>query len=724
MRVEFRLLCRFTLIALTVLASGPSSFGQSTACPIAPAQAISPADAAYARADYAKAEELYAQAVSAQPNDANLQAALARTMLREGKVSEAFANISSVAAQYPHSAPVITALAEVQLRQGQPWLAMQTLQSAAAADFCYARTHLIRSRVDRINSMYDSERKEIQSAYDLDPTDPDIHHAWATIVSPSHDILSIEKSLATTKDMAPAAKTIAEDTARSMLSLLSENSQTCQIVPTTATATLPLLPSMRDARHVDAYKLEVQFPQTKAELLIDTAASGLYISRTLAEANGFKPTADTPPGTVHVDHLQIGPLEFRDCIVGVSDTPFSGKTDGFIGMDLFASYLITLDYPRAKLQLAPLPAQAGSLPGDRSDAPELSGFTPIYHSGHYLLVPVLLNNKERRLFVLDTGILYSAMASDVAHSISKTKMNFTNPEPTASGTALQIYRDSFDFEVANLDLPHQSHVLEFDTSAMGHNAGMQLGGLLGFDILRSMTMHLDYRDGLVKFEPTDGGAPTSHKRANSSRSLASTPSQESPACLPLQDVDYPITFTMQAKTTGYWDSKYLKPGAKITLQVDRYWKLPGCALSPKDVIYGHVTAATTAKAAGGATLAIEFDSADCFGQNRKAVPLKILGIVGAPDAYNSLHSVVPTEVSGGGRRISDTAAGMDSTSDPSLNPDSNPKTLRPGTVIRIPRLTLAPTSGPSCSAQLSSPDPSIRLSSGTEFIMMIENNQP
>jgi tetratricopeptide (TPR) repeat protein len=722
MRVEFRLLCRFTLIALAVFSSAPSGFGQSAACPVAATPAASSADAAYARTDYAKAEELYAQAVSIQPNDANLQAALVRTMLHEGKITEAFANISSAAPQYPHSAPILTALAEVQLRQGQPWLAIETLQSAAAADSCYARTHLIRSRVDRINSMYASERKEIQSAYDLDPTDPDIHHAWATIVSPSHDILSIQQSLETTKDMAPDTRKMAEDSVRSMLPLLSESSQTCQALPSTSEATLPLLPSMRDGKNVDAYKLEIQFPQTKASLQIDTAASGLYISRTLAEANGFKPTDGTPPGTVHVDHLQVGPLEFRDCIVGVSDTPFSGNADGFIGMDLFASYLITLDYPHAKLQLAPLPPQASSLPGDRSDAPELSGFSPIYHSGHYLLVPMLLNKKERRLFVLDTGIRYSAMASDVAHSISNTKMNFTNAQPTTSGATLQIYRDSFDFEFANLDLQHQSHVLEFDTSAMGHNAGMQIGGLLGFDILRSMTMHLDYRDGLVKFESSDG-APMMRRRANSSRSLASMPSQESPACPPLKDDDYPIASTMQARTTGYLDSKHLKPGAKITLQVDEYWKLPGCKLSPKDIVYGHITAATAK--AGGSQLAIEFDSADCYGDHKKALPLKVLGMVGAPGEFNALHNAVPTEIGGGrGRQINDTISAMGIANDQSLNPDSNPKTLRPGTVLGIPRLTLAPTSGPSCSAQLTSPDPRILLSTGTEFIMMIGRDEP
>ena len=44
--------------------------------------------------------------------------------------------------------------------------------------------------------------------------------------------------------------------------------------------------------------------------------------------------------------MRIGPLEFRDCMVGVSDTPIAGKADGFIGTDIFASYLVTLDFPR------------------------------------------------------------------------------------------------------------------------------------------------------------------------------------------------------------------------------------------------------------------------------------------------------------------------------------------------------------------------------------------
>jgi len=111
----------------------------------------------------------------------------------------------------------------------------------------------------------------------------------------------------------------------------------------------------------------VEFAQGKAGLQVDTAASGLYISRALADRNGFQPEAGGPPGTVHVDSVHVGPLEFRDCTVGVSDAPFADKRDGFIGTDMFASYLTTLDHPSATLTLDPLPRLAGILPGDRPE---------------------------------------------------------------------------------------------------------------------------------------------------------------------------------------------------------------------------------------------------------------------------------------------------------------------------------------------------------------------
>jgi len=700
-------------------------FGQPWTCPKVSDRDKTPADTAYSEGSYRKAEDLYGQALARNPGDVTLSSALIRTWLHEGEISEASAQVNRILPDNPHSAVVLTDLAEIQLRQGQPWLALETLNTAVAADACYARIHLIRSRVFRIDSMYSSERAEIQSAYGIDPNDPDIKHAFLGIVSPAHDIEAIHESLATTKNLDPEIRQKAEESIRSLLPLLSENNLTCKVVPeAVSSVTLPLQPSYQDAKHIDGYRLEVELPQSKARLQVDTAASGLYITRALADQNGLQPAAGAPPGTVHLDSVRIGPFEFRDCTVGVSETPFAGKTDGVIGTDMFASWLITLDHPSAKLRLDPLPAIEGVVPGNRpSDTtgpPELRGFTPVYHRQQYLLVPVSLNNRLRRLFLLDSGIRLSTMTSEVAHSVSSTRVNFTNGQRTVSGSTIQIYRDTFEFQFANLSVIHQDHILELDPSTIEQSAGMQIAGMLGFDILHSFKLHLDYRDGLVKFESIDAEPTFGH--ANGTMIASAPPALPNEAgkelCPSGDDTIRPLNSTLEAKVTGLLDSGHLKPGKSVTAKIVNEWRDPECTLSAGALLYGHVTASSSSKNPDASELALVFDHGDCDGHDKKELTLRVIGVVAAPDQFVGLHNALPAEVTGGGRDISVTAQSMGTFAlDENLNPGGPPHTIRPGIVAGIPKTKLEPLGGPGCSARMTSLERSVRLGPGTELIL-------
>jgi len=65
------------------------------------------------------------------------------------------------------------------------------------------------------------------------------------------------------------------------------------------------------------YRLEADFPQGKAKLIVDTAASGLFISKALADLNGFKQGPEDPPGTAHIDSFRVGSAGvFANCLVG------------------------------------------------------------------------------------------------------------------------------------------------------------------------------------------------------------------------------------------------------------------------------------------------------------------------------------------------------------------------------------------------------------------------
>jgi tetratricopeptide (TPR) repeat protein len=705
---------------LLFLYAAASAFGQTEACPAVQPRAATPADTAYVDGNFTEAERLYAQALAQEPNDGALGAALVYTLLREGKVTEAAEREQTMLAVDPHSAAALTAEAEVQLRQGQPWQAMQTLNAAEIADRCYPRAHLIRSRVLRIDSMYASERAELRKAHEIDATDPDILNAWNSVVTPAQEIEGVQQSIATMKDLDADTRRKAEATAESMMPLLSENSQTCKVLPSTSSAALTLLPSKQDGKNIDGYRIEVQLPKSAAKLQVDSAASGLFITRALAEENGLQQGANDPAGTVHLDSLHIGPLEFRDCMVGVSDTPFVGKADGSIGTDIFASYLIKIDPRAEKLTLASLPALTGILPGDRPTLPELAGFTPVYHRRQYLLVPVALNNKTRRLFVLDTGMRFSTMTSEAAHAISSMKVNFTNIMQTASGPPAHVYRDSFDFQFANLVLPHQSHVLEFDPAAIDHNAGFEVAGLLGFDMLHQLTLELDYRDGLVKFDSTHAEiAPVSPKELETA--AAPTPpappdSSSGSLCAP-DDSDHPINTTVEATLEGTLDSAHLKPGKEIWVKTLNGYAFPGCTLNRNSVLYAHVIATSGKKDPDTSELALAFDHGDCLGQGKKEISFRLIGLLAPPGASQYRHDVMPTEVAGGARQISDATAATDGY-DPKLGQASPPKIVHPGMVVGMPKLKLDPVGGPGCSARISGETRSVELGTGVELILM------
>lgn len=700
------------LLPLTTIAQN-----QTVSCPSAPSHAATPADTAYINGDYAGAEQLYSQALVQQPNDPALSAALVRTLLHESKVTQASLVANAAAKNQPTSAPALTALAEVQLRAGEPWQALQTLDSATASDRCFANAYLVRSRILRLDSMYASERAELKKAHDIDPTDPDIATAWSRIVSPAQEIDGIAQSLTAMKDLDTDTRQKAEATMQSLLPLLTENSQTCKVAPSGPSATLPLLPSKQDGKNIDGFRIAVQLPKTGAKLGIDSATSGIFITRALAEENGLQQGAGDPAGTVHADSLHIGPLEFHDCMLGVSDAPFAGKADGFIGTDIFSPFLITIDWRAEKLTLDPLPAVPGVIPGDRPSAPELAGFMPVYHRRHYLLVPVTLNNKSRKLFVLDTGMRLSTMGPDAAHAISNIKVNFTNPMQTASGPPAQVYRDNFDFQFANLSLTHQNHIVEFDPSAIERNLGFDIAGLLGFDILRQLTMHIDYRDGLVKFESTNPDIVAPEKENMTASAPSTQPSEAAAAACQINDgADRPLNTTVEAKVSGGLDSAHLKPGKEIWLKLAQGYAFPECTLDADAIVYGHVVTVSSTKKPDSSELSLAFDHGDCRGRGKREMTLRLIGLVAAPDEHDSLHGAVPTRVAGGGRDISITAADTNGY-DANLNPGGPPKTIHPGIVVGMPTLKLEPEGGPACSARISSTHRSVELGPGVELIL-------
>jgi len=137
------------------------------------------------------------------------------------------------------------------------------------------------------------------------------------------------------------------------------------------------------------------------------------------------------------------------------------------------------------------------------------------------------------------------------------------------------------------------------------------------------------------------------------------------------------------------------------------------------LLYGHIVSAT--KSAGSSELALEFDNGDCFKGGKKPLTLRVIGLIGPPDALVALHTVLPSEVAGA-RNIANLAGMTVMAEDINLNPSGPPHTVHPGIVVGLPNVKLDPLGGPGCSALLTSNGPYIHLGVGAQVLLTRQNS--
>ena len=551
---------KHALLSIIFLSSSAAALGVS--CEVAAPHTPSEAESAFLKGDYDQAVTLYQTQLKLKPNDPATVAGLVEVLLRQQKVADAADLIQKALVAQPKSTPLLTAKAEVLYRQGTPWLAGAVVEDTFKEDPCNARLHLMRARLFRLNSLYASERSELRTAHSLDPYDPDIRGEWIGTLPIRQRIKELEAYLATpTGDDAEDIR----QTKRYLEALkkrLIGPHKACRLASPTESTEVPFIFLLQDATHIRAFGLEVKLNDHKSRLEIDTGASGIVVSRTVAEHVGLKPFAENEVGGIgneggkkgyaaYADSIKIGSLEFHDCMVEVVDSRNIVDSDGLIGMDVLSSFLVTLDYPVQKLELGPLPArpsdtgpQAPALhteseseeddadattptpaassdgkasesktpvspavaaskgPQNRYIAPEMKSYTRVFRVGHQLMIPTALNQSTNppKLFILDTGSFSTTISPEAAREVTKLRADDTIIVHGISGKVEKVYSaDHVTFYFANLSQPGRD-VVSFDISNISKDTGLEISGLIGATTLGQLTMHIDYRDGLVKFD--------------------------------------------------------------------------------------------------------------------------------------------------------------------------------------------------------------------------------
>ena len=541
------------MLLLGCLASVPARAAQT--CPVQK-PSMDPAAVAFRQGDFSKAFELYFSAARTNPTDMQAVAGQIRSLLQEGEISEASQLAETSFAENPNSAALATAMGEIRLRQGRLSEAADTYQASLKLDPCLARTRYDWYQLLWIESMRASGYEQLRMAYKLDPDDQNIHLSWIERLPLAERILRIDEYLEKTPDIPEEQQRSLTEYVSQLRAAVAAKNGGCRLASHSLTeTTLPLEGLATDLEHrTNGMGFEINVNQkANAELELDTGLSGILLNHDTAQKAGLVPvTSDTISGIgdqksmtgywAYADDLRIGSLEFKDCLVEVSNTPSIVGKDGLIGADVFENYHVKLDFPAHQMtlsQLPPIPGQptdhraplnasgVGSGAGDagsqsfthssatapatvhyvdRYISPEMEHWSTFARVGHQIFINGELKDRKPRLFLLDSGSSVSILSIPAAKSAGSVHSDTEDSLTGLSGKVANLYTEGgVDLDFARLRAPLKD-VLVINMDGLSTEAGVEVSGIIGLQTLRYLTVDIDYRDGLIRvdYDPKEG----------------------------------------------------------------------------------------------------------------------------------------------------------------------------------------------------------------------------
>ncbi len=464
---------------------------------------------------------------------------LARVYLRQEKVSEALAAANSAVALTPGKTPAITALGEVYFRQGKLKQAEEAFLNPLRACDVDARSYLGLSRLYRATSNYARAKSSIDQAYKLDPDDPDIQRSYMYSLSRFEVVAFLRAYLSReTDDDAEHRQNL-----QRQLELLEDEGQQkapCRITSNVTATQTNMETLLEGPNRMRGYGLKVKVNNASAKLMLDTGASGITIDKKIAEKAGVKKIADSylrgigdkPVAggyTALAETIQIGDLQFENCYVEVVNRNNVLEDDGLIGADVFASYLVDIDFPNSKFKLSQLPpypdatpkeaAQQATLESqpshdvqrhDRHIAPDMKDYTPVFRFGHMILISTQVNDSPPMLFAIDTGSFDNTITPQAAKQVTKITRDTDARVKGLSGEVKNVYvADKANLKFAHFKQDRQD-LVTFSLDGISNSLGTEVSGLLGFRMLYLLDIKIDYRDGLVDFTYNEPGTKPKH----------------------------------------------------------------------------------------------------------------------------------------------------------------------------------------------------------------------
>lgn len=478
--------------------------------PATGAEPLAPAREALRGGRHEEAALLLRRRLAAAPGDSEARYLLVRALLGRDDLAGADEVAETARRTAPDDPLTFLALADVMVRRGQLSAAERFYSEAVRRRSSMARAHLglgrmLASRGDRASALAAYRR-----AHALAPDDPVLALYLAALTPDPAQRLRLVRE----------AEERAEDPELQLrlavampLLVALDGREACRPVSDATSASLPM-------RELDFHQRSLHGAVAGARevpFLLDTGASGLLFDQTLARKAGVETVSPAELGgigdwgslagaTAIAPDIVFGPLRFEDCPIRVADTRFRIGERGVVGADFFSDFVLRFDFEGDRLDLERLPPllddDGAPTLADRTAGAERAGWTPVRLWHGDILVETRINGERTAWFVLDTGGQFNLLDTGLAAQIVQLKRYTKLGIRGFSGEVQEVYQAQQRVTLAFAGLEQGNDgILAMDLSPLSSAMGLEIGGILGYELLRHLDLAVDYRNALVLMRP-------------------------------------------------------------------------------------------------------------------------------------------------------------------------------------------------------------------------------
>jgi Flp pilus assembly protein TadD len=481
------------------------------------ADVIDEARAQYRAGHFDAAIQLLRDAIAKDPAAAPASVLLTEILQRRERFDEADQVINAALARNPDHAELHRVRGDLVFREGQVFEAEKDYKAAYKIDPHDARALYGIARTWDAACLHKKAEGLIRAAHNLDPGDPIVNAAFNHLEGDSPAAISRwESELTAMPDTdSPFARLL---TRRIAVARALKGKPEFELASPYGPTHIPLTRLMNGTRFA-GWGVVISMGGVKSELQLDSGASGLVISSSLAARAGVQHLADVEIGGIgnetpkkgwigYAEKVQIGSLEFRNAIVEVSDRGSVVDSGGLIGTNIFQRFLVKLNFFERRIDLDPLPGPAwdGVTATDRYAGPELQGYAQVLVMGHDLLIPMKMSEENDSdptpgLALIDTGSFSTMVSDKIAGEVTKVHESEYMHVKGLSGKVKKVYETGkIVLQFANFRQPNVG-LISFDLSNISRGAGTEVMCIVGLPVLLLFhSVTIDYRDGMVKFE--------------------------------------------------------------------------------------------------------------------------------------------------------------------------------------------------------------------------------